>query len=151
MNQFTFLSEIYRLLGEADAESVRQALEQPLSPEVRRIVEAVEAAHNASSTPRSVSSVPHDPAQQGDDSPLAFLRAVSISPAELASGARRAGLRVSARPKDGRDRLVKRIELEFSRLTAGEQARALAALRRHFGVDETAGWMNVIRRSPGDE
>lgn len=154
MNSYQLLSELYRLLGEADRETVEEARRLAHSPELDAILDALSNAvdrERASSGRNGVRSrrKNHDVATAavGKDRTEEFATLVErldIPVAQLVEFLHDCDLPVMFRKGDARSRIVKRATKLFGELPPRSQKGLLSAMRRKSG-SETAGWFEVIR------
>ena len=159
MNAYTLISELYRLLGELDEQTLRQAESMTLAPELKEIIGALAHAKGRGfpSPPISVAVSPPPDVAIVDDvvtvsiqSPLFFLRdRKEIPNRKLLELFHRSGLKVRMRPKEGRESFIRKAEKRLSELNSQDRNRVIESVRRLLGTDELAGWMNVIH--PGDK
>lgn len=163
MKGFDLLSQIYKLLAEADLRAVHEArLSVGDEGPVADILVAMASALSGRTAPRAVANGAVRPTRRSggnggkprsqqlrNATPLAFLLEMSPRPrAELLLQAfQKAGIPVAMKPKDGQGRAIARANRLLSEMDPERADRVLRRLRAALGVDETQGWINVIRTS----
>jgi hypothetical protein len=169
-NGFHVLAEIYRVLGQFDADSLAAASRLPgISLNLRRALASLST--EARATPRSnggreesprvgttstKSEMPQVPDRNGlrtasTSDVRGILRRYFSDPRQFPSKqsllgvARQYGLELPADPKAGRARMIDRLTTLFAR-----DARALDRLTSEWSArrdPQTSGWVDLIRRS----
>jgi hypothetical protein len=165
MNQYHFISEIYRLLGELDDNSLRSLENISLAPDIEPIVKAfISAKRNLpniakeprvpviSSATQAAELLPSPPrsALDADLSSISIESLLSKPQAgrtnrQIVDLLRRAGLEMPYRPKESRVALVRKIKKAMQDLPMEKHDNVLRKLMQNTFVDETEGWMTVIR------
>jgi hypothetical protein len=167
MKGFDLLSQIYKLLADVDLRAVQEARQNAGDGPVREILDAMASALGAKNS-RAVAGE-HAPATSSPKKAratkpanakgarrgaatlsLSFVRESNPKRKtdELLRALRKAGLSVPMNPKDGSLRAIERAERLLSKMSADEADRTMHKLRGTLGIDETQGWINVIRSSP---
>ncbi len=178
MNAFQLISDLYRILGDVDQQTLEAAQQIAGTRDIRAVIKAMSAcvrrspAHAAQAPkradirergeysrpeqmrpyrrPDSQLASPTSPAALDIEKMLVQMLSegsVPMNARDLAASLKRAGLFVSARPKDGATRLLRRAAAKLSEMPEDRRAHTLSTLLESLGVDQTAGWMKVIRDS----
>ncbi len=173
MNSYQLLSEIYRLLAEIDPLVITSAEQQALDPQIKQILKAFSGALLSSPDRRQAPLFPtgrpseHVPGRYDEHLPSTARYAVlssgirtessdnlveyflhltpKLTNRELVRLFNRSGLPTRARPKETRRAVVRRIVRDLERLPTQTRNETLKRLRSLLDVDETSGWMNIIR------
>lgn len=168
MNAYQFVSEVYRLLGELSADSLRSLDGMSLAPDVQPIVNAFMAAKRRSPQADKVSQpllpVEADPttpaispslsrpsverADIGLSTSLESLLSRSqagLTNSQFVALLRRAGLEVPHRPKESRADLIRKVNRAVQESPLDRRERIVRNLEKYAQTGETEGWMKVIR------
>jgi hypothetical protein len=157
MNPYTLLSELYRLLGVVDDETLQATDRMPLPNEMRAIIAALITAkkHGFPVPPIPLPSTPSGREQASESLPtrvtitepiwdLSGLVDSDLSNKRLVDLLGRAGLDIKMRKKEGRGSLIRKAQRKLSQLDDEKRDRVLSKLQRLAGIDQTSGWMKVI-------
>lgn len=154
MNEFQLLAELFRILGSVDEHSLQSALAHQRSPEILDVLEALLRAHRLHKQREALrpatghplpTEVPH-PDESSIEQFISMMASSSLSHGALAGELRKSGIAVAVgRSRDTKRDLMRRAVTYFRSLTPRRQAEVLIQLARRLGVDQTEGWMKVIR------
>lgn len=171
MNAYELLSEIYRILGQIDSSVIESARKHNVPPTIDRILHALDEAVSKNGTPRMIERrVPQagmddhrshsGPARseyverqapatfrQKDIAPLLNKLAAThhLTNKTLVRLLNRSGLSIRPRPKEPRRRTLERAVEQLKAMPEDQQIAVLRSLHVLTGVDETSGWMEIIR------
>jgi hypothetical protein len=172
MNPYQFLSEIYRLLGELNDESLRSLDEISISRDVAPIVRAFVRAKQrppqmakgshvpTKGAPVSIKenaslgiepSIPSPGGSRSESESAKLLKPLLVqSPAgrtnkQIVDLLRRSGLEAEYRPKESRAALMRKITRAIQTLPLEKRQRIEQNLTKYALTGETEGWMKVIR------
>ena len=152
MNSYQLLSELYRLLGSLDPDTVHEARRIAHSPELDPILSALAKAtgRRVSKNRRHLPRLDKEerPTNEQDDLVAKFSNEIKIFDTrpvqDLARFLEQEGITISFRKGDGRARIKSRAQRAFKKLSKSKQQRLLKLLEEPID-SETAGWLDVIR------
>lgn len=153
------LSEVHHLLSVASEDELRGAANLPNnSPHLRGALEAL-AAEKASAPRRGGAGGAETPSsrrpavgstQGGKSNVSSLARDLArsfdkLGKGEIQEACRSVGLPLSMRPKDARERIIRRVANLLAGMAEDERERVLAAMRTRADT-QTEGWVGVIRK-----
>ncbi len=147
MNSYQLLSELYRILGELDRETVNEALELGPSPQITPVLKALRRATAKHQQPTATPARPLNSVRPSATFDLAeIINRIDSPNAELVKVLSSFGLRVKFNAGDSRARIARRAQKVLASLPPDKRHNVMTALMDAFGM-ETAGWLEVIRTS----
>jgi hypothetical protein len=168
MNQHQYVSEIYRLIGDLDEELIKSLSGMDLPPQVRAVVNALVSAQRMSHAHKKSPTVPSslDEAKSGypvesldqqpnilreegadiSFEPLLQRIHLSITNDQFVALLKRAGLEIRPHAKEARSSIASKAVRALEALPAEKRERVIRfLLKQQPSVNETQGWMDVIR------